>query len=585
MEYYKLFILALAYASTVSYAAPSHDGGPQIQWGACDPSVVNDTSLSCGFLEVPLDYQDPSVGKARLALIKANATGERRGSLFFNPGGPGGSGLSSVNENKDLLLGLSGGVYDVISWDPRGVGNLTIPGEIFCFEDLADYAAFFNSTIELTGIEETGNFTDPADIDALLAQAPIMQKKYEEVGQKCLNSPNGKFLKYVGTAAAVRDMVSIANVLDGPSAPINFVGISYGTLIGSWFVNMFPERVGRVILDGVIDPVVFATQEEALVRHFSILVLGSIVSLILAGIATQAFPGSLISTDTIYKALITGCALTGPSGCAIASEGDGPLDIDAKIQALLMAAYDATKLNASIPLTSGDIRIQLFSEMYSPSDWSNFMNEELPQIIQIVNGEAPENTSQGLSRRSKNGIRSNLLAKRNSDQDENLSFTSPAIDCADSVDLRGTTMEEVFKGIISTTQSTAHLFGSSWPILFYRCSFWPVRSVERYQGPFNKTLANKILVVSSILDPATPLPGAETVARLLGTSAVLVRQNGFGHTTNSEPSSCLKDISIAYFTNGTLPANNTLCEVDADFEVFSGVNTADILAQLPSSDV
>ncbi|RPD70247.1 alpha/beta-hydrolase [Lentinus tigrinus ALCF2SS1-7] len=562
MEYYKLFILALAYASTVSDAAPSHDTGPQIRWGACDPSIVNDTSLSCGFLEVPLDYQDPSVGKAQLALVKANATGERRGSLFFNPGGPGGSGLSSVNENKDLLLGLSGGVYDVISWDPRGVGSLTIPGEIFCLDDFADYAAFFNGTIELTGIEETGNFTDPADIDALLAQAPIMQKKYEEVGQKCLNSPNGKFLKYVGTAAAVRDMVSIANVLDGPSAAINFVGISYGTLIGSWFVNMFPERVGKVILDGVIDPVVFATQEEAL-----------------------SFPSSLISTDTIYKALITGCALTGPSGCAIASEGDGPLDIDAKIQSLLMAAYDATKLNASIPLTSGDIRIQLFSEMYSPSDWSNFMNEELPQIIQIVNGEAPANTSQGLSRRFKDRIRSNLLAKRSSNPDDNLSFTSPAIDCADSVDLRGTTMEEVFKGIISTTQNTAHLFGSSWPILFYRCSFWPLRSVERYQGPFNKTLANKILVVSSILDPATPLPGAETVARLLGTSAVLVRQNGFGHTTNSEPSSCLKEISIAYFTNGTLPANNTLCEVDADFDVFSGVNTAEILAHLPETDV
>ncbi len=61
-------------------------GGSQIQWGACDPSVVNDTSLSCGFLLVPLDYQDPSVGTARLAIVKANATGERRGSLFFNPG-------------------------------------------------------------------------------------------------------------------------------------------------------------------------------------------------------------------------------------------------------------------------------------------------------------------------------------------------------------------------------------------------------------------------------------------------------------------------------------------------------------------
>ncbi len=111
------------------------------------------------------------------------------------------------------------------------------PGEIFCFDSLGEYSTFFNGTIELTGIEEKGNFTDPADVKTLLRQAPIMQKKYEEVGQKCLRSSSGKYLKYVGTAAAVRDMVSIANVLDGPDAPINYLGTSYGALIGSWFVN------------------------------------------------------------------------------------------------------------------------------------------------------------------------------------------------------------------------------------------------------------------------------------------------------------------------------------------------------------
>ncbi len=111
------------------------------------------------------------------------------------------------------------------------------PGEIFCFESLEEYTTFFNGTIELTGIEETGNFTDPADVDALLAEAPTMQKKYEELGKNCLNSPNGRYLKYIGTAAAVRDMVSIANALDGPDAPINYFGTSYGSLLGSWFVN------------------------------------------------------------------------------------------------------------------------------------------------------------------------------------------------------------------------------------------------------------------------------------------------------------------------------------------------------------
>ena len=120
------------------------------------------------------------------------------------------------------------------------------PGEIFCFDSVEEYNTFFNGTIELTGIEETGNFSDPADVQALLSQASLMQKKYEQVGKKCLKAPNGKFLRYIGTAAAVRDMVSIANIIDGPDVPINYIGNSYGTLVGSWFVNS--ESDGTVIL-------------------------------------------------------------------------------------------------------------------------------------------------------------------------------------------------------------------------------------------------------------------------------------------------------------------------------------------------
>ncbi|RDX45242.1 alpha/beta-hydrolase [Lentinus brumalis] len=529
----------------------------QIKWGACDPSVVNDTSLSCGFLEVPLDYQDPSVGTARLALIKANATGERQGTVLFNPGGPGGSGLAFLNDNKDLFLRLTGGVYDVLGWDPRGVGNVTVPGDTFCFDNREEYEALFNGTVELTGIEEIGNFANDSDVQALLDQASALQQKYEEVGQRCLNSPNGKYLRYLGTAATVRDMASIADALDGPETPINYLGISYGTLIGSWFVNMFPERVGRVVLDGIIDPVFFGTHEIS--THFEHL---------------------LVSTDTIYKALITGCALAGPAGCAAASEGDGPLDIDAKFQALLKAAYDAAKANPAATLTSGQIRLQLYFELFSPTNWAHYMNTVYPALVAQVTGEAPNNTSLVVQSRGSSGQRLSQRATNTSPL-----YTSASIYCADSPDSQGTTMADVLEAVVAGTRNVAHMLGAILPAPLYQCSFWPVRSVERYQGPFNNTLANKILIASNTLDPVTSLFGAEVLAGLLREDAVLVRMNAFGHTTLAVPSKCMEGIIAAYMANGTLPANGTVCEVDADFEVFHGVDTATILAELPDGGV
>ena len=111
------------------------------------------------------------------------------------------------------------------------------PGDVYCFNDVNEYNTFFNGTIELRGIEMTGNFTNQSDIDALLAQADTMQRKYVEVGRRCKRHSDGKYLKYIGTAATARDLLALADALDGPGSPVNYFGYSYGTVLGSWFVN------------------------------------------------------------------------------------------------------------------------------------------------------------------------------------------------------------------------------------------------------------------------------------------------------------------------------------------------------------
>ena len=108
------------------------------------------------------------------------------------------------------------------------------PGNVACFDDDAEYNAFWAATIELSSIDATGNFTDPSETDALLAQADVMQQKYEELGARCQKHSSGKYLKYMGTAATVRDLLAMADALDGPGGLINYLGLSYGTILGSW---------------------------------------------------------------------------------------------------------------------------------------------------------------------------------------------------------------------------------------------------------------------------------------------------------------------------------------------------------------
>ncbi|KAL1943402.1 hypothetical protein VTO73DRAFT_4477 [Trametes versicolor] len=554
-----VFLLTLLVASqliSVVLAGTSSS----IEWGPCDPSVITNPALTCSFFDIPLDYHDPSVGHGRLALAKLNATGDRLGTVFLNPGGPGGSGLDTLNTLADLLSSLSGGLYDIVSWDPRGVGSLTTPGEIFCFDSPDEYNTFWNGTIELTGIEMTGNFSDPDDVHALLAQAPVMQAKYDELARRCLRHPSGNFLRYVGTAATARDIVALADALDGPGRPVNFVGTSYGSLLGMWLINMFPERVGRVIIDGIVNPTLLATEETA---------------------TMWAFHG-LADADKAYEVFLTGCALAGPQGCPIASaEGQTAADIDATIQALLKQAHDAARKNASAPVTSEIIREELLSVIESPGQAATFANTTWPMLVAGVQSESSSELL--AARRGMRYARRRHSAHRSTNDKENQtrSYSDEAILCGDSIDLRGTRMSDVFETVIAASRNTSEMFSVVWPAEFYACPFWPVRAVERYEGPFNKTLANKVMVVSNTFDPVTPLSEAEAVAALLGDNARLVQQHAFGHTSVSEPSQCLNAVMFAYFVNGTLPEDNrTLCEVDTDFEIFPGVGTEAILAAM-----
>ncbi|CAE6390842.1 unnamed protein product, partial [Rhizoctonia solani] len=145
--------------------APRTEG---FNWGACPGS--SDSTRECSQFEVPLDWANHSAGKATLAVARFKATKQPKlGTLFFNPGGPSGSGVANVlSEASEIFSAMSGGQYDIVSWDPRGVGH-SIP-RADCFKSKTEENAFWEGTIPRAGLEARGNFTDQRDIDAFYEQ-------------------------------------------------------------------------------------------------------------------------------------------------------------------------------------------------------------------------------------------------------------------------------------------------------------------------------------------------------------------------------------------------------------------------------
>ncbi|KAG8717822.1 hypothetical protein FRC08_006551 [Ceratobasidium sp. 394] len=251
--------LATFVSSTDPFALPlgfhQHAERAQgIDWQPCADNV----SRECGRFEVPLDYQNATAGKASLAVARLRATRQpKMGTLFVNPGGPGLSGVNMILYRAEEIMETAGGRYDIVGWDPRGIG-LSHP-RVGCFQTGEQESDFWKNTIPFAGIEAKGNFTDPRDLSAFYDQVPQVDILLKKIGEQCIATSPDTY-QYIGSAAAVRDMLALNDYLEGPNKTVDFWGLSYGTIIGVYFVNMFPDRVGRVVLDGVVDPEIWANR-------------------------------------------------------------------------------------------------------------------------------------------------------------------------------------------------------------------------------------------------------------------------------------------------------------------------------------
>ncbi|WP_459182894.1 alpha/beta hydrolase [Streptomyces sp.] len=218
----------LAYAPS-SASAQTSAPARAVAWKAC--GTTSYPKLQCAKLKVPLDYAHPAGRKITLALSRIPHTAAKyQGPLVVNPGGPGGSGLTLAGFVASSLPKAVAAQYDVIGFDPRGVGDST------------------------PALDCVPGYWDPVRPD------PVPHSKAEETANikraasfaKACGSTYGSLLKHIDTISAVKDIDSIRAALGAKK--LNYFGYSYGTYLGSVYAKLFPQRVRRLVLDSIVDP-------------------------------------------------------------------------------------------------------------------------------------------------------------------------------------------------------------------------------------------------------------------------------------------------------------------------------------------
>ncbi|MEY3806409.1 MAG: hypothetical protein RIR69_1221 [Actinomycetota bacterium] len=202
----------------------------KIEWEPCTDDI--EYELLCGTLDVPFDYENPSIGQFTLSLVMrpADDRSQRIGSLLVNPGGPGFGGTTIAENASSYLSERLLNVFDIVGWDPRGTGWST--PAIDCIED---YDKYF--TIDPTPSND--------------AEKQTMIDASSDFAAKCKES-NGDILPYVSTNNSARDMNAIREALGEDK--ISYFGFSYGSELGGTWATLFPETVRAAVLDGATDP-------------------------------------------------------------------------------------------------------------------------------------------------------------------------------------------------------------------------------------------------------------------------------------------------------------------------------------------
>ena len=489
-----------------------------LTWTNCTDNATG-TAFKCATVTVPLDYDNPQGKTITVALKKLPATTPSpRGSVFLNPGGPGVSGISAIEYQAELYktgdLSEVLANYDVIGFDPRGVGQST---PITCWSPEGVQAILAGQTEAPSPSLSTPG--SAADIVAQGSREAAACQKYTEVPE---------ILDHMDTRSVARDM-DVMRALVGDK-DLNYLGTSYGTYLGAVYTELFPDNIGRVVLDSAMDPTLSrqeASEDGAAAKE------QSLRTYIESQQGQAGFPLSGTTEEAIAQ---------------LASFLDGldanPLAVSNSRETLNRAkAVDAIGALANS----------------SPDKWP-LLTEGLAQAMNAHDGTVLARNAASVS---SNSVPPPTTEKQVVER-LRTRYVFSANRCLDFPDAGN---EASWDAALASYRPDYPVFHSSLPQMDAFCHGW--RHTSRTEAVnVDVEATNPVLVIGILHDPSTPYPWSQALVSRIRNSHLL-SVDMYGHIATGA-NSCTTAKIGDYLVNGTFPSDGEVCAADPEPQAGGG---------------
>jgi pimeloyl-ACP methyl ester carboxylesterase len=457
-----------------------------LKWTTCEGG-----DFQCTTAKAPMDWKNPAAKSIDLALIRRAASGTALGSLLVNPGGPGGSGYDFIRDNLDYAVDAKlQKNFDIVGFDPRGVNKSSA---VKCYQDPAEMDKF------LFGVSP-----NPFGSDAWIADQRTNNTAFATA---CLKY-TGDLLGFVDTNSAARDLDLLRATLGDKE--LNYLGYSYGTLLGATYAELFPKKTGRLVLDGALDPSTTSFQVGA----------------------TQAK-----GFESALRAYIADCK-TGKKCPFTGSVDAAMVDVRSlldRLNASPLRAKDGRELSSSVMFNA------IIFPLYNKTNWP-YLSDLFRSVMQGDPSVAFQLADSYFERKADGTYATNSTE----------AFIG--INCLDYA--TESTTDASLRADAAKLASLAPTLG---PQLSYdtSCASWPFPPT-RVRGPITADGSAPILVVGTTNDPATPYVWAKALAKQLQ-NGQLITYRGEGHTAYNKSNSCVLNAVDEFFVGGTVPKNDPKC--------------------------